>query len=718
MESPRREGAQRPSRRQSPRSKKSRTPTPVASGRTTPHASRKSQPSTPSSPRLAANGNRHSPSPSPFSTLLQSGTRSPGAASGTKSPGTYLGYYRCGRSKRNSHGTFVHSGDTQGPPCGQRATMVTLSLFSVLVIVVIVTTLTLALYFGKGHYLPERQPRFQSPSVMGVYRNWVVVSSAQQCNHVTRDILVKNGTVGDAAVATMLCICAVMPHRCGLGGGFAATYYNRKTRNATAVLATPRAPAASSLGMFLDNVNASYVGARAVATFGELKGYELLLNVTGSRIPWRELFEEAITTAKRGVSVYDELAQVIATVTDDPDFTARKSVTDPLTTRPLKSGDVYKNVELAETLRQIADSPLRGHFFHSGAMMETIVQELKIRGGILTTRDLNSFKADATPAIAMALSSGLRLLTTPPPTSGAVLAFVMSIMDKLQSGGRLPDDHSSAHYIVEALKFGFARRSRLGDPEEPEIRESVTRFLKELLNRNVSDSVAREWLRQLPNPDASYYGLEPSSSVDQGSGQMCVIGLDGDALCLISSLNAPFGARLRSEASGIWYNSYMSAFASPYEQSAKGEFSNENNYIRPGVRPLTSFCPTLIVNATGDVVYAASATGGQTIISGLAQVLVRCLWMEHNVKQGIDAGRLHNQLHPDNIVYYENTTDKDVVAQLEWRGHVLAPFTWPGAVIAVRRRSEGIYEACHDYRIGNTASSDGGELFQNPRVPA
>lgn len=69
--------------------------------------------------------------------------------------------------------------------------------------------------------------------------------------------------------------------------------------------------------------------------------------------------------------------------------------------------------------------------------------------------------------------------------------------------------------------------------------QSVRRLLKELLNGNVSESVAREWIRELPNADASYYGLEPSSGTDHGSGQMCVIGPDGDALCLVSSLNAP-----------------------------------------------------------------------------------------------------------------------------------------------------------------------------------
>ncbi|XP_037565013.2 scoloptoxin SSD20-like [Dermacentor silvarum] len=187
--------------------------------------------------------------------------------------------------------------------------------------------------------------------------------------------------------------------------------------------------------------------------------------------------------------------------------------------------------------------------------------------------------------------------------------------------------------------------------------------------------------------------------------------------CKCLGVTSRFGARFLSEVTGVWYNNYMSAFSSPYEQSGYGMPSSENNYIRPGMRPLSSFCPTLIVDAKGNVIFATSATGGQAIISGVVQVLVRCLWMDHNVKQSVDAGRLHNQLHPEDVVYHENTTDKDVLAGLKWRGHELTPFTWPGAVVAVHRQSQGIYEACHDYRDGTVASSDGGELIGKPNLP-
>ncbi|XP_077508075.1 scoloptoxin SSD20-like [Amblyomma americanum] len=83
--------------------------------------------------------------------------------------------------------------------------------------------------------------------------------------------------------------------------------------------------------------------------------------------------------------------------------------------------------------------------------------------------------------------------------------------------------------------------------------------------------------------------------------------------------------------------------------------------------------------------------------------------MEHTVKEAIDAGRLHNQLFPRDVVQHEETADLDVLYALKERGHNLAPFTWLGTVVAIHRRSPGEYTACGDYRNLAVASADGGQ---------
>ncbi|XP_050030373.1 scoloptoxin SSD14-like [Dermacentor andersoni] len=200
-------------------------------------------------------------------------------------------------------------------------------------------------------------------------------------------------------------------------------------------------------------------------------GYELLLNVTGTRVAWRDLFDDAIRLADNGVQVYEQLAEGIAEVASDPDSHIQKFLTDPNTTHVLKTGDTYYNKKLAETLRKIAGSSKKGRFFHSGDEIEAMVGELRELGGIHTLKDFQEFRAEAPAPTWALLSQDEWLFTTPVPTSGPVLAFVVSVLDKFRHRGRMPDDELSIHRLVEALKFGFARRFMLGDPEAVEIKK-------------------------------------------------------------------------------------------------------------------------------------------------------------------------------------------------------------------------------------------------------
>lgn len=72
--------------------------------------------------------------------------------------------------------------------------------------------------------------------------------------------MARDGSIADVAVATMLCVCVAYPHRCGLGGGFFATYYNRKNRTALAFNAREMAPSAATSDMYYRNSTPSVFG--------------------------------------------------------------------------------------------------------------------------------------------------------------------------------------------------------------------------------------------------------------------------------------------------------------------------------------------------------------------------------------------------------------------------------------------------------------------------
>jgi len=77
------------------------------------------------------------------------------------------------------------------------------------------------------------------------------------------------------------------------------------------------------------------------------------------------------------------------------------------------------------------------------------------------------------------------------------------------------------------------------------------------------------------------------------------------------------------------------------------------NAAKPGKRPLSSMCPTVVTSAAGDVRLIAGAAGGTKITTSAAQVIARNLWMGQSVKESIAARRIHHQLEPMRVEYEE-----------------------------------------------------------------
>ena len=64
---------------------------------------------------------------------------------------------------------------------------------------------------------------------------------------------------------------------------------------------------------------------------------------------------------------------------------------------------------------------------------------------------------------------GDTLYTSPPPGSGALLAFILNILDGYNmtehSFQNLNTTTLTFHRLVEAFKFAYAKRTELGDPD-------------------------------------------------------------------------------------------------------------------------------------------------------------------------------------------------------------------------------------------------------------
>jgi gamma-glutamyltranspeptidase / glutathione hydrolase / leukotriene-C4 hydrolase len=86
--------------------------------------------------------------------------------------------------------------------------------------------------------------------------------------------------------------------------------------------------------------------------------------------------------------------------------------------------------KLARTLRIIADEGVDA--FYNGTLTDQIVDEIQIRGGIITKQDLADYQVDLREAVQIDLNGSLTAFTTHAPSSGPILAFIFNLMQGKQ----------------------------------------------------------------------------------------------------------------------------------------------------------------------------------------------------------------------------------------------------------------------------------------------
>ncbi|CAH3021300.1 unnamed protein product [Porites evermanni] len=133
----------------------------------------------------------------------------------------------------------------------------------------------------------------------GPYDHGVVAADASLCSEVGRDILKKNGSAVDSAIATLFCIGVINMHSAGIGGGGFMTIYNRSTNKAEVIDYREEAPGRANATMYINSTLNSKYGTSASGVPGEVRGFRKAWNKYG-RLPWEDLVQPAIDLAKKG----------------------------------------------------------------------------------------------------------------------------------------------------------------------------------------------------------------------------------------------------------------------------------------------------------------------------------------------------------------------------------------------------------------------------------
>lgn len=535
-----------------------------------------------------------------------------------------------------------------------------------------------------------------SETELGEFNTAAVSSDGTPCAQIATDILKRNGTAADAAVAGLFCVGVINTQSMGLGGGFLMTYYDRSTGKAYSLNARESAPSEAYEDMYGGDAELAQKGGLAVAVPGELRGYRELYERFGGNLPWAELLEPTIKLCEDGHLVNWHMARALKFNAEDIKKEPSMSVfINPETGDVYKEGDTLKRPQLAKTLRDLQQDP---DALYSGQLASKLAQDIQSFGGIVTEEDLRMYKPVWKEAMNITLQHGqISMFSVPPPGSGLILGFILNILDEYGLTPESIDDSNivlTHHRITEAMKWAYAKRTELGDADFVD----MSGLTKNLTSDDYAAYIHSQITDDRTFQDPEHYGAVTADPDDHGTAHFSLLAPNGDAVSVTSTVNLYFGAGIRSVQTGIVLNDEMDDFSAPNITNYFGIPPSPANFIRPGKRPLSSMCPAVFVDSKGDVRLIIGAAGGTKISSGVAWASLRNLWFGDNIKEAVDARRIHHQLFPMTFSYEQGILPK-IVEGLQAIGHVTEEFGIGGSVVcAIARGDNGKIYANSDFR--------------------
>src|SRR6266567_1495156 len=296
-------------------------------------------------------------------------------------------------------------------------------------------------------------------------RKAMVVAQEELATDVGLSVLRAGGNAVDSAVAVGFALAVTYPFAGNIGGG---GFMLIRMANGEAVVIDYReeAPEAASRNMYLNaqgelTPEATLLGPLASGVPGTVAGLALAEQKFG-KLGLAGVLEPAIRLAENGFRVdYKFSRSLLSTQEHLSKFaeTRRIFLRDG---HPYEGGEIFRQPELAQVLRQIAQSG--PEVFYRGGVAKAIAATMEKSHGLITLKDLEDYQAKIREPL-RGHFHGYEILTVPPPSSGGVaLIEMLNVLGSLDLGP--PNSYQSIHLIAETMRRAYADRATyLGDTD-------------------------------------------------------------------------------------------------------------------------------------------------------------------------------------------------------------------------------------------------------------
>src|SRR5437588_5631094 len=412
----------------------------------------------------------------------------------------------------------------------------------------------------------------------------MVCTSIPTATQVGLDILKRDGSAVDAAIAANATLGLMEPVSNGIGGDLFAIIYSAKENKLYGINGSGRSP----LGLSYDQMKAELakLDRQTIPPLGMLP-----ISVPGCVDAWAELHKKfgklklsddlapAIRYAEEGFPVTDLIAYYWAfgprLYKGLPGAFLETYTLDGKGRTPAK-GDIFKNLALAKTLRLIGEKGRDA--FYKGEIADKIDKFMRAAGGFLRKTDFEKHTSTWVEPVSTNYR-GYDVFELPPNSQGIATLQMLNILEgfdlREKMGRNSPD---ALHAMIEAKKIVWADRAKFyADPA----------FAKIPLGSLLSKTYAAE-RRKLIDPNRANKHMAPGNpALDQGDTiYLCTADDEGNMVSLIQSNYRGMGSGIVVPGLGFMFQDRGELFSMDPQHA---------NVYAPGKRPFHTIIPGFVM---------------------------------------------------------------------------------------------------------------------------
>ena len=324
---------------------------------------------------------------------------------------------------------------------------------------------------------------------------------------------------------------------------------------------------------------------------------------------------------------------------------------------------------MAKTLKRIAKYGRDG--FYTGPVADLIVAEMKRGNGLISLHDLKNYSSVYREPVS-GTYKGYEVISMGPPSSGgALLVNMMNMLENYPVDSLGWNSSDYVHLLTEVERRAYADRAEhMGDSDFWDVPLDLLTS-KEYANARINDISL-----EIATPSSAVFASGAPGYESRETTHYSVVDHLGNAVSVTTTINLSYGGGHLVKGAGFFLNNEMDDFSSkPGIPNAFGLVGNEANAIQPGKRPLSSMTPTIVLK-NGKPFMVIGSPGGATIITTTMQAILNVVVYGMDIKEAVASPRFHSQWLPDVIMTEPRGLSKDVIQNLESKGHTLVPYKW------------------------------------------